>query len=284
MPATSANILARKSAPPPIAATTFARKSAPSPVTTGPKQFQSDRQIVLEKRPAAKPATVVPNRPSTNNASVQKSATSSTTTAVKGSTSASQQNSPPTSTLTDNSKLSPQELERIRINRASELYSLQRQKFIDMQKQQQPLRLRTVSEDEVAPVVSPVRQRTASEDEISSGSDDDDTDSDTLSPSPEPETPMEAGLMSISAPTHSAARGFRGAGRGSRGGLGIVRPSAASQVNAISSAKSTTATLRASRISKIRQQNSEFGQTSKASPVNQAKGEYFFKANSKLID
>ena len=295
MPAATANILARKSAPPPIATTTFARKSAPVPVTISSNQFPNDRQVVLEQRTGAKPETVVPNRPSTNNLSVQKSAMSSsttTTTPVKGSS--SQQNSPPASTLPDNTKLSPQELERIRINRASELYRLQRQKIIDMSQPlvtmrlttpsedkvtpvRSPVRKSTASEDEASPVRSPVRQRTASEDEASLSSDDDTDSDDTLSPSPEP--PMGAGIMSNFIPATFPARGFRGAARAPRGAGGITRPIAPPQVNAISTAKSTTATLRASRISKIRQQNlelanSSFGQTSTAAPVNQTRGNF----------
>ena len=189
----SGNILARKSAPPepmqqpqpqsvPANSDNLAGKSNANRFITQKQQQTpinrsdwpitqpaTDRHVVLEKRPVvanASPMTLV-QRTSSNNFSVQESASTS----VKGIVSQppTMAKISPTSTLTESSKLSPQELERIRINRASEYYRLQREKIMEMNQQ-------------------PVRQ--VSEDSSSSSS-----------PSPPPGPPLGAGGIPIGPPT-----------------------------------------------------------------------------------
>jgi hypothetical protein len=81
-----------------------------------------DRRVVLEKR--SSPVSSPPSAPavppaSGNNFSVQEN-------------SGIDQPDAPAKSNGEANKLSPQELERIRINRASELYRLQREKFNEM--------------------------------------------------------------------------------------------------------------------------------------------------------
>jgi len=155
----SGNILARKSAPPepmqqpqhaPANSDNLAGKSnanrintqqqQQSPINRSNRQItqpNTDRHVVLEKRPAVantSPMTLVP-RVSANNFSVQESASSVVKVTLSQPPTTTKIN--PTSTLTESSKLSPQELERIRINRASEYYRLQREKIKEMN---QPVR------------------------------------------------------------------------------------------------------------------------------------------------
>ena len=121
----------------------LARKSIPNfqqqfPANTNrpiPQQSPAsnfDRRIVLEKRPTTSSTTLVP-RNSGNNFSVQKSVPG-VSSQPPPSESSSAMIPPKNTSLETNSsnKLSPQELERIRINRASDFYRLQREKFNSM--------------------------------------------------------------------------------------------------------------------------------------------------------
>ena len=206
----------------------LARKSVPNsqhfpansdrPIPQQSPVTNFDRRIVLEKRPTTSSTTLVP-RNSGSNFSVQESSSGnssqpSETSSSSSSSTTTTRMTTPKNTSVEN-KLSPQELERIRINRASELYRLQREKFNEMN--QQTAR-RSDASEELATTMS--------------------------TPSPPPN-----GIGMIQSRQGGAKQGYQGASR---------VPSVSSPQPVTSEAKlSTTATLRASRIVKFRQQNNQ---------------------------